>query len=410
MASTFSTNLALELIGTGDQAGTWGVTTNTNLGTLIEQSISGYVTQAVSTGADTTITIPNGSTGVARNMYIELTGTGGASTNLIVPSNKKLYFIFNNTASGQVTVKVSGQTGVSVPNKKKMILVCNGTDIVSGANYIADFEANSLTVTNLSVTSLTATTVTASADSSFNGVSVGRGSGNISTNTRLGATALSSNTTGNSNTAVGSGALLSNTTGSNNVAVGRNALLVNTTGASNTAIGTQTLDANTTGFNNTAVGYIALGENTTGSNNVAVGWQVLGQNTTGNNNVAMGLNASAQNTTGGNNVAIGGGSLELNTTGSNNVVIGYDSGDAITTGSTNIVIGYDIDVDSPTSSNQINVGGVYFHDRLLYTERTDPAAPAINQAVVYARDNGSGKTQLCVRFNTGAVQVIATQP
>ncbi len=94
MASTYSSNLGIELIGTGDQSGTWGSTTNTNLGTLIEQAISGYATQAVTTGADTTITIPNGSSGVARNMYIELTGSGGASTNLIVPANKKLYFIF----------------------------------------------------------------------------------------------------------------------------------------------------------------------------------------------------------------------------------------------------------------------------------------------------------------------------
>lgn len=130
MASTYSTNLALELIGNGDQAGTWGTTTNTNLGTLLEQAISGYVTQAVATGTDTTITIPNGASGVARNMYIELTGTGGASTNLIVPANKKLYFIYNHTSSGQVTVKVSGQTGVSVPNGGKYLLVCNGTDIV----------------------------------------------------------------------------------------------------------------------------------------------------------------------------------------------------------------------------------------------------------------------------------------
>jgi len=129
MASTYSTNLAIELIGTGDQSGTWGTTTNTNLGTLIEQSISGYVTQAVTTGADTTLTIPNGASGVARNMYIELTGTGGTATNLIVPGNKKLYFVFNNT-TGQVTVKVTGQTGVSVPNGKKYLLVSNGTDII----------------------------------------------------------------------------------------------------------------------------------------------------------------------------------------------------------------------------------------------------------------------------------------
>jgi len=159
VASTYSTNLAIELIGTGDQAGTWGNTTNTNLGTLIEQAISGYVTQAVSTGTDTTITIPNGATGVARNMYIELTGTGGASTNLIVPSNKKLYFIFNNS-TGAVTVKVSGQTGVSVPQGKKMVLTSNGTDVVNGLNYIADFASNSATITHLSATSATITNLT----------------------------------------------------------------------------------------------------------------------------------------------------------------------------------------------------------------------------------------------------------
>jgi hypothetical protein len=158
MASTFSTNLALELIGTGDQAGTWGNTTNTNLGTLIEQAISGYVTQAVSTGTDTTITIPNGATGVARNMYIELTGTGGTNTNLVVPANKKLYFIFNN-ASGAVTVKVSGQTGVSVAAGEKVVLVSNGTDVVNAVTYLSGASANitNLTATTASITNLTAT-------------------------------------------------------------------------------------------------------------------------------------------------------------------------------------------------------------------------------------------------------------
>jgi len=149
MASTYSTNLALELMGTGDQAGTWGTTTNTNLGTLIEQSISGVVTQAITdgSGANTTITIPNGTTGVARNMYIEMTGalTFG-TTSLIVPTNKKLYFIFNNTTGGfAVTVKVTGQTGVSVPNGAKMILVMNsaGTDVVSAVSYFASLTLGS---------------------------------------------------------------------------------------------------------------------------------------------------------------------------------------------------------------------------------------------------------------------------
>jgi hypothetical protein len=132
--STYSTNLGIELITTGTQAGVWGSTTNTNLGTLIEQAISGYVTQAVTGGTDT-ITIPNGATGVARNMFIELTGTGGGT--LVVPANKKLYFIYNNTGSGgAVTVKVSGQTGVSVPAAAKILLVCNGTDVVVATNYM----------------------------------------------------------------------------------------------------------------------------------------------------------------------------------------------------------------------------------------------------------------------------------
>ena len=182
MASTYSTNLALELIGTGDQAGTWGNTTNTNLGTLIEQAISGYVTQAVTTGNTTTLTIPNGATGVARNMYIELTGTGGTNTVLAVPANKKLYFIYNNT-TGAVTVKVTGQTGVSVAAAEKKILVSDGTDIVEATSYLISVPS-SITVTTLNATSANITTVT--------GTTAGFTSANITTlsGTNFSATSL----------------------------------------------------------------------------------------------------------------------------------------------------------------------------------------------------------------------------
>jgi len=132
MASTYS-NLGIELVGSGEQTGTWGITTNTNLGTLIDQAIGGYTTTACTGGTDT-ITIPNGATGVARNMFLELTGTGGGT--LVVPTNKKLYFVYNNTASA-ITVKVTGLTGVSVPAAAKMVLVCNGTDVVVAQNYLA---------------------------------------------------------------------------------------------------------------------------------------------------------------------------------------------------------------------------------------------------------------------------------
>lgn len=138
MSSTYSTNLAIELIGTGDQSGAWGTTTNSNLGTLIEQAISGYTTQAITDGADTVLTMNPGASAVVRNMVIECTGTLTAARNLVVPANKKLYFIYNNTSGGfAVTVKVSGLTGVSVPNGAKVILASNGTDIVSITNYQA---------------------------------------------------------------------------------------------------------------------------------------------------------------------------------------------------------------------------------------------------------------------------------
>ncbi len=140
MASTYSTNLAIELIATGEQAGTWGTTTDTNLGTLIEQAISGYVTQAITdgSGANTTLSMTNGASCVARNMSIEMTGALTFDTcNLIIPANKKLYNIYNNTTgSHPVTVKVSGQTGVLVPNGKRVLLTCNGTDAVESLSAV----------------------------------------------------------------------------------------------------------------------------------------------------------------------------------------------------------------------------------------------------------------------------------
>lgn len=240
MSSTYSTNLAIELIGTGDQAGAWGITTNSNLGTLIEQAISGYVTQSVSDdpASPTTLTIPNGATGVARNMYIELTGTLTAARNVIVPANKKLYFIYNNTTGGYaVTVKVAGQTGVSVTNGNKVILVSNGTDIVTAAG------------------------------STLAGFTTG-------TNTALGTSALGSN--------VGS---------STSTAIGYEALKVQTTANWNTAVGYQAGKAITTGGANTFIGYIAGFGMTTATASVALGDSAL---TGGNYGLAMALGQSAQ--------------------------------------------------------------------------------------------------------------------
>ena len=165
MSSTYSTNLALELIGTGDQAGNWGSTTNTNIGILLEQAISGYVTQSMP-GTDVTLSMTQGASATARNMYIELTGTGGAS--LIVPINNKLYFVYNNT-SAATTVKVSGQTGVSVPVGAKIALVSNGTDVVTATNYMtgATFLSPTLTGVPIAPTASPGTNTTQIATTAF---------------------------------------------------------------------------------------------------------------------------------------------------------------------------------------------------------------------------------------------------
>lgn len=147
--ATYSTNLGITLPDDGEFAGTWGQYTNTNLGTLIEQAVSGYVTQAMNASTDVTIDIPNGSTGVARNMYIECTGSMSQANNLIVPAKRKLYFIYNNTNAGSsgysVTLKTTSGTGIAIPQGKKMVLACDGTNIVDALSSISSLNISGLT-------------------------------------------------------------------------------------------------------------------------------------------------------------------------------------------------------------------------------------------------------------------------
>lgn len=138
MASTYSPNLRLELIGTGEQQGSWGTTTNTNLGTLLEEAIGGYVSVAVTDGADTTLTTSNGSADQSRNMVINLTGALTGARNVICPAIEKVYIVRNATTGGfAVTFKVSGQTGISIPNGATYVLYVDGTDVRQATGSIA---------------------------------------------------------------------------------------------------------------------------------------------------------------------------------------------------------------------------------------------------------------------------------
>lgn len=141
MASTYSPSLRLELIGTGDQGGTWGITTNTNLGSLIEQAITGVQSIAM-LDLDYTLTALNGAVDQSRNAVIKMTGTLSANRNVIIPEEEKVYVFVNGTDGGfNIVVKTSGGTGVTIPPGKTMLLYCDGTNCFAGNNFAPSFLA-----------------------------------------------------------------------------------------------------------------------------------------------------------------------------------------------------------------------------------------------------------------------------
>jgi hypothetical protein len=138
MASTYST-LKVELIGTGDQTGTWGTTTNDNLSIALGEAITGSADVAFSS-ADVTVTLTdsNGAQ-TARNLRLNLTGTSGGARNLILGSGcqiEKLYLI-NNGLADAVTVKNTSGTGIAVAAGKSMFVYNNGTNVVDAVTHLS---------------------------------------------------------------------------------------------------------------------------------------------------------------------------------------------------------------------------------------------------------------------------------
>jgi microcystin-dependent protein len=137
MASTFS-DLKIELIGTGEQVGTWGSTTNINLGTAIEEAIVGTATVTFAS-SDVTLTLTNiNGTQTARHLRLNLTGTSGGARNLILGSGCQIDkpYIINNGLADTVTVKNTTGTGVAVPAGKTMWVYNNGTNVVDVTNHM----------------------------------------------------------------------------------------------------------------------------------------------------------------------------------------------------------------------------------------------------------------------------------
>lgn len=143
MPSTYSPSLRIELIGDGEQSGTWGQTTNNNLGTLLEQAIAGTTSVTV-TSSDVTLTSFNGAVDEARSAVIAVNGTPGTARNVIIPNEPKTYTILNNTAV-TVTVKTSSGTGYACAPLSQSTVQCDGVSTGTTTGMTISAVANALT-------------------------------------------------------------------------------------------------------------------------------------------------------------------------------------------------------------------------------------------------------------------------
>jgi len=145
MASTYS-DLKIELIGTGEQTGTWGSTTNNNFSIALSEAITGSANVAFSS-ADVTVTLTDTNAAqTARNLRLNLTGTSGGARQLILGSGcqiEKLYLV-NNGLADAVTVKNTSGTGIAVAAGKSMFVFNDGTNVVDAINYLSSLTVGTL--------------------------------------------------------------------------------------------------------------------------------------------------------------------------------------------------------------------------------------------------------------------------
>jgi hypothetical protein len=130
MTSTYTTRIRLNKQGTGDNDSTWGTILNDEVIELTDFAVAGYTTISLTAG-DVTLTANDGAADEARSAMLELTGTLTADTNVFIPSGISKSYIVKNSTSGAytATIKVSGGTGVVIPQGSSMIVMTNGTTV-----------------------------------------------------------------------------------------------------------------------------------------------------------------------------------------------------------------------------------------------------------------------------------------
>jgi hypothetical protein len=286
MASTYS-DLKIELIGTGEQSGTWGTTTNTNLGTALGEAITGSADVPFSS-VDVTLTLTNTNTAQsARNLRLNLTGTSGGARNLILGSGCQIekFYLINNGLADAVTVKNTTGSGVTVPAGKAMFVYNNAIDVVEVLNY---FSGNAVITSG-----------------SVNGATIGNSSastGAFTTLTASGNTTLSADLTVNGNTTLGNASSDTITANADTISVPNNLYFDGT--------GSIRLPNGTTGERPTPyVGMVRYNTTTAGFEGyTATGWGNIGGGASANGSIYENKNtisASYTLTTNYNGMSVG---------------------------------------------------------------------------------------------------------
>ena len=159
MASTYSTDLSLELVATGEKAGLWGTVTNTNL-QILQAASSGVVNVPMTSGSDVTLDLSDGSaTANGKNIYLKLTGTMTANISLIIPATTtgctatRVYIIqdaTDRTTANKYTlsIKTAGSSNpIAVPVGSTMVVHSDGTDARLDLLQEGNFEITSTSIT-----------------------------------------------------------------------------------------------------------------------------------------------------------------------------------------------------------------------------------------------------------------------
>tara|TARA_R100001510_G_scaffold56315_1_gene61627 strand:+ start:514 stop:2184 length:1671 start_codon:yes stop_codon:yes gene_type:complete len=417
MASVYTNDLRLEEIGSGEQSGTWGDTTNTNL-ELIAEGLS-FGTEAITTNADThASTVADGATDPARSMYIKYTGALDSDCTITIGPNSisRMHFIENATtdsgSSGPYNIIIKQGSGatVTISNGEVKAVYLDGAG--SGAAVVDAFA--SLNVGALS-------TQTAGTDN----VRIGEGAGDsiasgANNNVTIGKNAGTALTTGDNNTAVGYQALFTEDANGNSTALGYRALKTQNAGTEsyNVAVGVDAGLSVTTGNENTFVGGLSGDGTDDGSSNTAVGYQSLSGNC-GDANVAIGHSAG-EVLTGNRNIIIGGIAGHASTSIDDCVIIGYNAaGNATTTGHDNVVIGQSAGANMTSANQTVAIGREALETLSTGNENTAvgyQAGEAVNtgfQNTFFGRKAGqahtTGNSSTYVGYNAGNAVTTGSQ-